>query len=189
MFSIHKWYRLLGSHAEPSSLYECSSLYPLSRHSMNTKRVLLSQLHCMNHLDMNAKNHHLSSQRRTKKSCYIVIKSMVFDVTRFIATHPGGESGALPVLVFLCPFLCLMEEGVLRGLSQPSNNFHNPYALSESIKRPLKAENIHACIQASSMLFACLSRGSGVHWRLQCNAGDAQTQNLRDLRVQFNALP
>ena len=70
---------------------------------MNTKRVLLSQLHCMNHLDMNAKNHHLSSQRRTKKSCYIVIKSMVFDVTRFIATHPGGESGALPVFVFLCP--------------------------------------------------------------------------------------
>jgi len=52
----------------------------------------------MNDLDMNAKNHDLSSQRRTKKSCYIVIKSMVFDVTRFIADHPGGESGALPVL-------------------------------------------------------------------------------------------
>jgi len=76
---------------------------PLSRHSINTKRILSSRRHCMNHLDMNAKNHHLSSRRRTKKSCYIVIKSMVFDVTRFIADHPGGESGALPVLVFLCP--------------------------------------------------------------------------------------
>jgi len=45
---------------------------PLSRHSINTKRILSSRRHCMNHLDMNAKNHHLSSRRRTKKSCYIV---------------------------------------------------------------------------------------------------------------------
>ena len=37
-----------------------------------------------------------SSLCRTKKSCYLVIQGMVFDVTKFLKDHPGGEGGPSP---------------------------------------------------------------------------------------------
>ena len=31
----------------------------------------------------------------SKKSCHVIIEGMVFDVTEFLSTHPGGEGAIL----------------------------------------------------------------------------------------------